>query len=165
MKSCQVSIFLYLLVENAQFCTNLINHPDCSTSILNFPKSRKNVNSLERLRHIPENSSTQWFSLRNKRKLISFSRRILHIYTQRLLIQNKINRPMSSLFNVSFPNRALPLLESVPCILTFKLPINESQKCQVGVHVLTYVNWWSPNTALPKMFWFLPLEFPANKYY
>lgn len=165
MKSCQVSIFLYSLVENAQFCTNLINHPDCSTSILNFPKSRKNVNSLELLRHISKNSSTEWFSLRSKRKLISFSRRILHIYSQQLLIQNKINRPMSSVFNVSFPNRALPLPESVPCIPTLKLPKNESQKWQVDVHVLTYVNWWSPNTVLPKMFWLSPLEFPANKYY
>ena len=81
MKPCEVSIFLYLLVENTQFCINLINHFGCSTSILNFPKSHNNMNSLELLRHISEDSSTEWFSLRNKRKLSSFPRRFLHIIT------------------------------------------------------------------------------------
>ena len=68
MKSMQVSFFLYWPVENAQFCINSIGHLGWLSGVSNFPRFHKNVNSLELLKYISENSSPKGSFWRNKRK-------------------------------------------------------------------------------------------------
>jgi len=68
MKSRQVSFFLYWPVENAQLCINSIGHLGWLSGISNFPRFRKNVNSVELLKYISENSSRKGSFWCNKRK-------------------------------------------------------------------------------------------------
>jgi len=68
MKSEQVPFFLYWPDENAQFCINSIGHLGWLSCISNFPRFHKNVDSLERLKCISENSSQKGSFWRNKRK-------------------------------------------------------------------------------------------------
>ena len=92
-KSRQVPFFLYWPVENVQFCLNYIGHFGWLGSISNFPRFRKNMNSLELLRYISEKSSPKRSFWRNKRNSeFSDLRWILHIYRQWLLsiYENKI---------------------------------------------------------------------------
>ena len=66
MKSRQVPFFVYWPVENVQFCVNSIGHFGLLSVISNFPRFHKNMNSLELLNYISENSSPKGSFWRNK---------------------------------------------------------------------------------------------------